>query len=186
MLGKRHKSNVSKCEEDLVAISAGLGGISEALEVAEGARLRPSADESSLSGTSHRAAAAVSPLDSLARGSAGKEVAALVLALRAHRGDLGEAAQSVRSLGAKLAAELKRDLDVVGSTENNLLFAADLTENILETGLLLDESASVATFVPASLPSGARKPVGSRPKRSEGSSAKAVTPPRPAFDLSLS
>ena len=203
MLGRRHKSNVEHAAEDLSALSAGLGLISEALAQAETVRMRPGAtlsssssfaDEGSVgasmlsagSGYAQRNGAPISPLDSLARGSAGKEVAALVNALRAQKDGLGEAAQTVRTLGAKLAAELKKDLHVVASTEKNLLFAADLSENVLETA----QPTEIQEGTDAEPAANSRKASSSsRTKRAGAENASTKTSAlasRPAFDLSLS
>lgn len=192
MLGRRHKSNVEQAAEDLATLGSGLSQVCEALAAAEAVRIRPAGDDAGIlsvgGGHSMRSGAPISPLDSLARGSAGKEVAALVNALRAHKNELGESAEIVRVLGVKLAAELKRDLDVVGSTENNVIFAADLSENVLETAQpSVAQDGRAASGETAS--AGFRRS-SSRPKRNDADGAAPPKPStiaaRPAFDLSLS
>ena len=197
MLGRRHRSNVEHAAEDLAALGSGLSQVVEALAAAEAVRIRPAGDDASMlsvgSGHSARSGVPIAPLDSLARGSAGKEVAALVNALRAHKDELGESAEIVRALGVKLAAELKRDLEVVGSTEGNLLFAADLSENVLESAqpepVVESHGAGREARGTPNAAGGGSRTGGGRPKNraADGVAARPSTlASRPAFDLSLS
>jgi hypothetical protein len=207
-VGKKFKSTVDATAGELDSSTAALRQLSLALDAAECARVPVSSrtavgDDSSVlpgatlmggldsSRVSQRGAATVCPLDSLARGSMGKEVAGLVNALRIHKHDLDAMAQSVRTLGVKLSGELRRELDVLSGTEENIEHAVEATQRVLQAPLPgQQEGGEKSGGRPR--PTGHNAAAGGQgsSKRvsasGSGNDIKASLASRPAFDLSLS
>jgi hypothetical protein len=75
----------------------------------------------------HPGPVAVSPLDSLMRGSAGREVGALLLALKMHRDDLAELPAQLSALGQKLKVECRAETELVNALRANMEHAVELT-----------------------------------------------------------
>ena len=139
-LGRRYRSAVQLCVEELSRKEAALVQLCSALKEAEDARIKAAPvgsddnNNSIYSTTSSKIGAPlVSPLDSLARGTGGREVAALVAALRLHKEDMSGAAQSVLALGDKLNTELRRELEVLEGCERNALSAAAACSEMLQS-----------------------------------------------------
>jgi cell division septum initiation protein DivIVA len=61
------------------------------------------------------------------RGSAGREVGALLLALKMHRDDLAELPEQLSALGQKLKSECRAESELVNALRANLQHAAELT-----------------------------------------------------------
>lgn len=145
-LGKKFRATVEATARELDDRASALAQVSEAMDAAERARVPPfrtsTSDGAGLDMTttsrhsaSGRSAALVCPLESLARGAAGKEVAALVNALRTYSTELDSSAQEVRALGNKLAAELRRELEGLSHTETSIEYAAEATTAVLSAPL---------------------------------------------------
>lgn len=228
-VSKRYKILVEQAVRDLQQKSSSLSLITQALGEAESARIRagaaPANDDTVHLGTSSRnssfrrgggatgagAGAAISPLDSLARGSAGREVAALVIALRANQDELVGTAQTVSALGCTLVSELRRELDFFGHTEASLTAAANATHGVLQQssrlGDILPQGCAAAMAVSAQEqeeallstgPASAGLRKGTRRRAAEATSSPTSTKGttsgkqqatplsnRPAFDLSM-
>jgi hypothetical protein len=211
-LGKKFKHTVESAAKELDSRSAALMQVSSALDAAERARVPPLRatgghnDESSMSvaggvdgtgsvssrhSTTTRAAL-VCPLESLARGVAGKEVAALILALRTYSTELESSALDVRQLGTRLAAELRRELEGLSVTEANIEYAAEETASEVLNAPLPGssrKSGAAGAVVGGKAGAGSGKRVSAASvqlsgKGSEKASGDIAT--RPPFDLSLS
>lgn len=166
------------------------------------------AEAHSRSGASN-AAVAIAPIDSLARGAAGAEVAALVSSLRLHRDTLLRAAEVLNSVTAQLDQQERSSLRTSAEhLQHRAAIAGDMRSS-LQSQLRASDAAHVA---PADAVGGRRKrsdkrdgasaaavavagaaegkrqlPRGDR-ARSEADNAAAVRtppPPRPPFDLSF-
>lgn len=210
-VSKRYRSVVEQTAQELQEKSSSLSQITQALREAEVARIRSTAEDPNLTDTSSRSASfrgnssassaagvPISPLDSLSRGSAGREVAALVNALRASKDELADSAQVVSTLGTKLVSELRRELELFSHTEGNLTSAVDTTQRLLQSsrpganiGGTLQEEEPPSGAASAGLRKGTRRRAAetSSPKAGPTGSRKLVATPlssRPAFDLSLS
>ena len=201
-LGQRFKASVDHTARELQDKTDTLRQLLLALDTAESARVRPSAssvsadDCSVASAASNRSAPPISPLDSLVRGSAGKEVSALVSALRMHRDDLDGMAQSVRGLGSRLSGELRRELELLSTTETNVASATDATLSMLHSSLPGQQAdAGTVTHGKGGRVRGVAEGTAGSTKRAQssssgaGSSAKVSSQSlgeRPPFDLSLS
>jgi hypothetical protein len=211
-LGKKFKHTVDSAAKELDSRSAALMQVSSALDAAERARVPPlratggHIDESNMSVTggvegsgsvssrhsTAARAALVCPLESLSRGVAGKEVAALVLALRTYSTELESSAQDVRQLGTRLAAELRRELEGLSVTEANIEYAAEETASEVLNAPLPGssrKSAAAGAVTGGKSGAGSGKRVSAAGGQLSGKGGEKATgdmATRPPFDLSLS
>ena len=148
-LSRKYRQLVEQAVEDLASKNNALVQVLVALSDAEDTRIKATPDDqhslssgninntssasSRVRGNNSTSGLSISPLDSLARGSAGREVSALVNALRLHKVDLQEVAQSVRALGDRLTSELRRELEVFSRGEVQAERAAELCEELLRS-----------------------------------------------------
>jgi hypothetical protein len=147
-LGRGYRSVVERAAEEVAAQSQACAEVARVLQEAEAARV-PGAgggQEGGAGGAGRGGAAvSVSPMEALARGSAGPAVAALVSALRVHCGSTGtlgggagsgagvaSMSLSLRQLGQALTAELRRELEgVLRAMEAQMAGAAEANEGFL-------------------------------------------------------
>ncbi|KAJ1444021.1 hypothetical protein B484DRAFT_441276 [Ochromonadaceae sp. CCMP2298] len=146
-LGERLSRAVERAGSELRTSAGALGTLARAVGEAERCRLRDSThstDESSSTGASasdshsrrgSRTApsSSVSPLDSLARGAAGREVAALVETLRLLLPQLQDSAEGAQAASQVLGRELRRELGCVVGLGGEVERAGAASMRLLQT-----------------------------------------------------
>lgn len=208
-LGKRFRATVEGTAKQLDQRAMALTQVSLALDAAERARVPPIRSSALVAGgedavsvgsggaaaTSRASTALVCPLEPLARGVAGKEVSALVNALRTYSGELDGTAQEVRALGGRLASELRRELEALSSTEASIDHAVAATRGVLEAplpGALQGQprGAPVGSSAQSDQQGGKTgtsiKRMSAAGAQLSGKASAGEISTRPAFDLSLS
>jgi len=141
---------------ELRSLSEPLARLQAAVAEAESARPQPGG---------------VSPFESICRGSHGKELASLLLALRMHRAELGQAVGSLQQLQQAVKSQLSRDLAGLRGQREGLQKATRFSEEVLVRGHTSADTAKPARAAPL-------------PKRSSSSSSSSSSSlkSRPPFE----
>ena len=133
------------------------------------------ASQSRSNSSSRASTVMVSPFDSICRGSAGKEMAALLISLQVHKLEIEKAVEALSTLKDNLVRELAKETSFLIGRKSDLLTAAQLSEN---------SSVRATSESPALVEKTATKKKQVKRSASLNSSAKSLSN-RPPFDLSV-
>jgi len=99
--------------------------------VSSSSLLEPKSTTTSSSSSLSSSKVYICPLDILARGIIGIEISSLIHTLRIHKTSLVTISDHLYQLSEKINNEVKKEIDFLCKTSENILFASDISNDLL-------------------------------------------------------